>query len=425
VDGACVFDGLLLAGPAADADRMRCREVEPSTLPFVRDDGQVSESGRCEQRPDVQTEAVGDHGERQPLGLHPSRERRERGIERAVLQRERDEFLIAPTERGGLRDEDVAEPDLARVERSVDLGERSGAFSVPAETLDQVDADVVQADRPVEVHDHGADRQHRRRVVAWEHARMDLAERIVAASLEGERVRADVVEGGEFLEIDGLLIALSNLPAPELNGTRVVREPEDPAAALDAAREVFRSRGHPFFGIEIEVGRHPAMEDAVRAAGLRRVEAWPTMAVSIPLLPAEDIPAGVEIRHVREAAELEAVRRVEVETFGTPAEIAERFVGRKMLTDPRVRMFTAWIDDEPVGEASAYLLHDTVGIFGVGVVESARRRGVGAALTLRAARAFDDRTDLAWLQPSEMARRMYEGQGFRRVSDWEVWAAEG
>ena len=254
---------------------------------------------------------------------------------------------------------------------------------------------------------------------------MDLAERIVAASLEGERVRADVVEGGEFLEIDGLLIALSNLPAPELNGTRVVREPEDPAAALDAAREVFRSRGHPFFGIEIEVGRHPAMEDAVRAAGLRRVEAWPTMAVSIPLLPAEDIPAGVEIRHVREAAELEAVRRVEVETFGTPAEIAERFVGRKMLTDPRVRMFTAWIDDEPVGEASAYLLHDTVGIFGVGVVESARRRGVGAALTLRAARAFDDRTDLAWLQPSEMARRMYEGQGFRRVSDWEVWAAEG
>jgi ribosomal protein S18 acetylase RimI-like enzyme len=167
------------------------------------------------------------------------------------------------------------------------------------------------------------------------------------------------------------------------------------------------------------------MEDAVRAAGLRRVEAWPTMAVSIPLLPAEDIPAGVEIHHVREDAELEAVRRVEVQTFGTPAEIAERFVGRKMLTDPRVRMFTAWIDDEPVGEASAYLLHDTVGIFGVGVVESARRRGIGAALTLRAARAFDDRTDLAWLQPSEMARRMYEGQGFRRVSDWEVWAAVG
>ena len=253
---------------------------------------------------------------------------------------------------------------------------------------------------------------------------MDLADRIVAASLEGERVRADVVEGGEFVEVDGLLVALSNLPAPELNGTRVIREPDDPSAALEAARAVFRSRGHPFFGIEIEVGRHAAVDDAVRGAGLRRVEAWPAMAASISLLPTEHALAGVEIRHVREDHELAAVHAVEVATFGIPAEIAERFVGRRMLEDPRVRMFTAWIDDEPVGEASAYLLHDTVGIFGVGVVESVRRRGIGAALTLRAARAFDDRTDLAWLQPSEMARRMYEGQGFRRVSDWEVWAAE-
>ena len=147
------------------------------------------------------------------------------------------------------------------------------------------------------------------------------------------------------------------------------------------------------------------------------------MAVSTTSLPVEELPAGVENRLVRDVHELEAVRAVEVATFGTPAEIAERFVGRKMLEDPRVQMFTAWIDGEPVGEASAYRLDETVGIFGVGVVEHARRRGIGAALTLRAARAFDDRTDLAWLQPSAMARRMYEGQGFRRVSDWEVWAA--
>jgi ribosomal protein S18 acetylase RimI-like enzyme len=253
---------------------------------------------------------------------------------------------------------------------------------------------------------------------------VDLADRVMDASLEGERVRAEVVEGGEVLEVDGLLVALSNLPAPELNGARVIREPDDPSAALEAARAVFRSRGHPFFGIEIEVGRHPAVEEAVRAAGLRRVEAWPAMAAATASLPSEELPAGVEIRLVRDDHELDAVRAVEVATFGTPAEIAERFVGRKMLGDPRVRMFTASIDGEPVGEASAYLLHDTVGIFGVGVVTSARRRGIGAALTLRAARAFGDRTDLAWLQPSAMARRMYEGQGFRPVSDWEVWVAE-
>jgi len=253
---------------------------------------------------------------------------------------------------------------------------------------------------------------------------VDLAERIVAAGLEGERVRAEVVEGGEVVEVAGLLIALSNLAAPELNGTRVIREPDDPAAALDAAREIFRSRGHPFFGIELEVGRHPSVEAAVRAAGLRRVDAWPAMAASIALLAAESPPGGVEIREVRGDHELDAVRAVEVATFGTPAEIAEQFVGRRMLEDERVRMFIAWIDGEPVGEASAYRLHDTVGIFGVGVVEAARRRGIGAALTLRAARAFDGTTDIAWLQPSDMARRMYEGLGFLPVSEWEVWTAQ-
>lgn len=252
---------------------------------------------------------------------------------------------------------------------------------------------------------------------------MDLADRIVAAGLEGERVRAEVVEGGEVLEVDGLLVSLSNLPASELNGTRVIREPDDPPTALAAARAVFRARGHPFFGIEIEAGRHPAVEKAIRAAGLRRVDGWRTMAASVSRLPAERVPSGVAIREVRHERELHAVRSVETATFGTPPDIAARFVGPGMLADDRVRMFTAWIDGSPVGEVSAYLLHDTVGIFGVGVVDEARRRGIGAALTITAGRAFDDRADLAWLQPSAMARGMYARLGFRPVSDWEVWIA--
>ncbi len=421
VGPAGVFDGLLLTGTASDAGRMGSAEDEGATIPRVRDDGEMGESGRCEHRPDVEPEAVGDDREREPLGRHPDRERCERGIERTVLESERDQLSIVAAERGGLSDEHVTEADLACVEGAIDPGERVAPF---AEPLQQIHTDVVQARGSVEVDDHGADRQHRGRVAAWEHARVDLADRIVAAGLEGERVRAEVVEGGEVVEVAGLLVAFSNLPAPELNGTRVIREPDDPAAALDEARAVFRSRGHPFFGIEIEVGRHPRMEAAIRAAGLHRVEAWPTMAATIGLLPAEVVPTDVEIREVREEPDLEAVRTVEVATFGTPPEIAEGFVGRKMLLDPRVRMFTAWIDGEPVGEASAYLLHDTVGIFGVGVVESARRRGIGAALTIRAARAFDDRTDLAWLQPSDMAQRMYEDLGFLPVSRWEVWAAK-
>jgi hypothetical protein len=415
------FHSLLLAGAAADATRMRRAEGESALVPVVRDDGKVAESGRCEQRSDVEPETVGDHREGHTFLGRPGRERHERGVERAMLQSEGDELSVGRAERSGLRDEDVAEPDLSGFEGAIDLRERVAPDPEPPE---EIHADVVEARGAVEVDDHGADGQHRGRVAAWEHPRVDLADRIVEAGLEGERVRAEVVEGGECVEVAGLLVALTNLPAPELNETRVIRQPDDPSAALEAARAVFRSRGHPFFGIEIEVGRHPRVEAAIRAAGLKRVDAWPTMAAAIGLLPTEVVPMDVGIREAREEGDLEAVRAVEVATFGTPPKIAEGFVGPRMLRDPRVRIFTAWIDGQPVGEASAYLLHDTVGIFGVGVVGTARRRGIGAALTLRAAHAFDDRTDLAWLQPSAMARRMYEGLGFLPVSDWEVWAAE-
>jgi GNAT superfamily N-acetyltransferase len=253
---------------------------------------------------------------------------------------------------------------------------------------------------------------------------MDVADRVAAASLETERIRAEVVEGGEIVEVDGLVVALSNLPAPELNGTRVARDPEDPARALAAARAVFRSRGHAFFGIEIEVGRHPRIEEAIRGMGLERVEAWPAMAVEVQALRPSDPPDGVAIRRVTGPGELTAVREVEVATFGTPAPVAERFVGRPMLEDDRVRMFLAWDGDRPVGEATGYVADRTVGVFGVGVIHDARRRGIGAALTLAAACAFPD-AELAWLQPSEMAASMYRRLGFETVSDWEVWAATG
>lgn len=258
---------------------------------------------------------------------------------------------------------------------------------------------------------------------ACEHGPVDVTERVAAAALAAARARAEVVDGGEAIEVADVLVSLTNLPAPELNGTWIVREPADPAGSLDAAHEVFRSRGHPFFGIEVEVGRHPAVEDAVRDAGLRLVERLPAMAIDLPDLRVAPDPTGVEVREALVPSDLDGVRTVETAVFGTSPEIAERFIGRRMLRDPRVRILLARADGRTIGEAASYLLGDTVGIFGVGVVDAERGRGVGAALTRRAATAFGDHADLAWLHPSEPARPMYERLGFRFVSDWQVWVA--
>jgi GNAT superfamily N-acetyltransferase len=250
---------------------------------------------------------------------------------------------------------------------------------------------------------------------------VSAADRVAAAYPEGLRRRALAVEGGEAVEVDGLVIGLTNLPAEELNSVGVLHEPADPASALEAAEEIFRSRGHPFFGIELEPGRFPALEAAVRETGLTLLLTRPAMAASVAGLRDVDVPDGVTIEVVGDRAALDDLRGVDFEAFGGDRAITDRFLSERWLGLDDFRSLLARDPAGPVGVATGLLLEDTVGVFGVGVVERARRHGVGAALTVRAARGLADRADLAWLLPSDMARALYGRLGFRQVSTWEIW----
>ena len=114
----------------------------------------MAESGRFEQRPDVEPEAVGDHDEGQVLGPPASRERRERRIEGTVFEGEPDQFLVAPSNVAASATRTSRRPTSpASKARSTS----ASALAPSAEPLQQVHAHVVHACGPVEVHDHGAD----------------------------------------------------------------------------------------------------------------------------------------------------------------------------------------------------------------------------------------------------------------------------
>jgi ribosomal protein S18 acetylase RimI-like enzyme len=252
---------------------------------------------------------------------------------------------------------------------------------------------------------------------------MDLeraAERVRTASVAGFRHRGESVAGGEVVEIDGLVLSLTNLPDASLNAVAVEREPDDPARALADAEASFRARGMPWFGVELERGVHPTVERAVRDAGLTLLFRRPALAVELEDLILADPPAGIAVEPVREEAELHGVRAVEVEAFGTAPGVAEGLIGPGLLRRPDAQLWCARGDGRIVGEAAGLLLQGTVGVFGVGVLEAARGRGVGAALTSAAARSFPE-ADLAWLLPSELAEPLYRRLGFATVSMWEVW----
>ena len=247
----------------------------------------------------------------------------------------------------------------------------------------------------------------------------DAAERIALGFVDAERKRRQKVVGAEVIEIDGLVLMLSNLPDPQLNGVFAEREPSDAAAAVAAAEEEYRRR-RVAFGIDLQAGRHPSVDVAVRGAKLERIIERPGMAVDNAVLADSDVPDGIRIARVTDDAGARALVEVGVEAFGDDPEVGAAFYGVGAYGIEGGSTFVAWEGDEPVAISGSYFHEGATGVLGVGVVPRARRRGIGAAMTVVAARAFD-RADMAWLHPSPMAERMYERLGFRTVCDWEVW----
>lgn len=251
---------------------------------------------------------------------------------------------------------------------------------------------------------------------------MDPAERVALGMVDAERKRRANVAGAEVLEIDGLVLAFSNQPDPQLNSIVVEREPGDPAAGLAAAEREFDRRGHAI-GIELQVGREPGLAAAVRSAGLIHIIERPALAITPDLLPPAPVPKGIDIRHVESDADVDGLVEVGVQAFDDDPDIALAFYGAGARGVDGVQSLIAWEGERPVGIATGYEHHGATGIMGVAVVPAARGRGLGSALTVLAARAFPG-SDLAWLHPSEEARPMYERLGFERVADYEIWVRE-
>jgi ribosomal protein S18 acetylase RimI-like enzyme len=248
---------------------------------------------------------------------------------------------------------------------------------------------------------------------------VDIAERIALGFVQAERARRSRVPGAEVVDLDGLVLAFANVAEPELNTVLVERAPSDPGAAFEEAEREFTARSRAF-GVDVAVGRHPAVDRCLAQMHLELILERPGMAVPISDLPDPEPPTGVRIEIVTDEADALALAGADAEAFDSDRAIDELFYAPAALGAPGGLSFVAWEGAVAVGAVAGYLHDGAVGVLGVGVVPHARRRGIGAALTLTAARAFPG-ADLAWLHPSEQALHMYEQLGFRAVSSWQVW----
>ncbi len=248
----------------------------------------------------------------------------------------------------------------------------------------------------------------------------DLIEAANRSFVDSLKLLAEYVPGAETRRFGGVFAVATHLPAATFNGCIVVN-PTRPEELEDAVAWV-RTREVPFAVWIDETSAPDASAGAVRAGLKRRDAPYPAMALR-PIPEAPSPPEGVAVRTVDEVG-ISTYYAVQ-EAAGMTPEMARRFIPATFADDPRVQIHVSIVDGEPAGNAIAIRSEHVLGVYAVGTVPAARKRGAGRSATwacLEAGRAWG--CTVAVLQSSAMAMEMYGRMGFELVVPYAVYVPQ-
>jgi hypothetical protein len=217
----------------------------------------------------------------------------------------------------------------------------------------------------------------------------------------------------------GVVTILTGLPFDWFNQLLIEHDEATPAdllAGLTKARE----RGHQFV-VRLREGIDDRFIPTLAEAGLAPAgeeTSTPGM-VAFPIdhgTSAEPGAPELEVRRVSDAAGIDAHRQVVTAGFGSDPAIALGTACPDLLERPECVVYVGYVGGDPVVSGLGWRTGRTIGVYSIATIESARRRGYGAAMTARVvADGVVSGCDVAALQASEMGRPIYERLGFRTV----------
>ena len=223
--------------------------------------------------------------------------------------------------------------------------------------------------------------------------------------------------GGGAAELPGIRLMASGLPHAQWNNGDVT----DPGRVdIEAVRAWYAGRAHGTgvpWGVRVPAGMpfgHGRYLFRKRCMGL----------VCSHFIPAAPV-AGLRIRRAT-PSDAQAVAGIDASAFGGPMALTRPW-GEPQLGAAGFTVALAEFDGDPVGIATAIVTDvragPAVGLFGVGVLDRARARGVGSAATSwLLERAFDRGADLAHLNPdTAAAARLYGRLGFTETRGLDVY----
>lgn len=253
----------------------------------------------------------------------------------------------------------------------------------------------------------------------------NLSTPLVVEAMEGNLAAyimyCSCIPGAQVHQEADHISALTGILQPSLNVVMRTRFSEDDAyERIAEIMEPFKARNVPMLWW-IFPGTQPAnLARYLTTHGITYYQDGPGMASDLELLPTTlSLPAGCTIEEVESQETLdEWIKTAALIFAGTSDEIDPDYVAFERClgwgADQPYRRFLARLHGESVATSAMFLGAGVAGLYSVGTVPSARRRGIGTAISLAPllnARARD--YTLAVLESSPIGYNMYARLGFR------------
>lgn len=222
--------------------------------------------------------------------------------------------------------------------------------------------------------------------------------------------------GARWIETDEIVGVATGLPISFFSGIATTRLRDE--SGIDRAVSAFAPSGAPFRWW-ISPSAEPAnLAALLQARGFRHVYDAGGMVAAredVPLSRSSPVP-------IRQVTELREWAEVLMRVFDRPAHEAEVWMRAYETPLPGWASFAAYEGSNVIATSSVLCAGDLAGIYHVATMPVARRRGIGAAITLEAMRfAFDRGAKHAVLQSSEMGVPVYRSLGFRDVAPLRLY----
>jgi GNAT superfamily N-acetyltransferase len=213
-----------------------------------------------------------------------------------------------------------------------------------------------------------------------------------------------------------VLVYTSDLDLPLCSGALAPRfAPGQERHRAHEVLDLLVANGHPFMWWAGSLTRSDAVDAVLLERGLVPDGGSPGMYAALPAL---DLPApDPRVEVCRTEEDMRASFEVFASAFEIPDEFVPAFLELWQSLDDGVQL-SARVDGEVVGCASGAVIDGVMGVYNVGTLPAARRRGVGRALTAELMRIGARRgCRAAILHASELGHPVYRALGFEDVCE--------